>query len=95
MTTQLRRYDVADAAGLTALAAWFPALVPVREKYGFTVHGAYADFENLQFVWMVSHDGDFEAAMATYDPSPERAAVFEGFENPITGMHLSFVDIVV
>ncbi len=39
MTTQLRRYDLADEAGLDRLAAWFPSLgIPVREKYGFTVH---------------------------------------------------------
>jgi hypothetical protein len=43
----------------------------------------------------VSHDGDFEAAMVEYDPSPERAAVFAGFDNPIVSMHLSFVDKVL
>ena len=37
MTTQLRRYDIADEAGLDRLAAWFPKLIPVREKYGFSV----------------------------------------------------------
>jgi hypothetical protein len=94
MRTQLRRYDLADEAGLGRLAAWFPSLIPVREKYGFTVHWAYADYDNLQFVWAVSHDGDFEAAMAQYDPSPERAAVFSGFDNPIVKMHVSFVDKV-
>jgi len=95
MTTQLRRYDVSNEAELDRLAAWFPGLIPVRERYGFTVHGAYVDYENLQFVWIVSHEGDFEAAMAEYNPSPERAAVFEGFDNPITGMHLSFVETIV
>jgi len=46
-------------------------------------------------MWAVSHDGDFKAAMVEYDPSPERAAAFAGFDNPIVKMHLSFVDEVV
>jgi len=95
MTTQLRRYQVQDEAGLDRLAAWFPRLVPVREKYGFKVEWAYADYENLQFVWAVSHVGDFEAALADYEPSPERSAAFEGFDNPITEMVLGYVDQVV
>jgi len=94
MTAQLRRYTVADEAGLDRLAAWFPKLIPVREKYGFTVEWAYADYENLQFVWLVSHDADFEAALVTYEPSPERTAAFDGFDNPITDMTIAFVDKV-
>jgi len=93
-TTQLRRYTVADSAGLDRLAAWFPTLVPVREKYGFTVHWAYADYDNLQFVWAVSHDGDFEEALTRYEPSSERAAAFDGFDNPIIDMVIGFVDQV-
>ena len=95
MTTQLRRYDIADKAGLDRLVAWFPKLIPVREKYGFSVDWAFADYENLQFIWSVSHDGDFDAAMVEYDPSPERAGAFAGFDNPITGMKVGFVDRVV
>lgn len=94
-TTQLRRYTVSDEAGLDRLAAWFPKLIPVRETYGFTVHSAYADYEHLQFVWVVSHDGDFEEAMTRYDPSPERAEVFKGFDNPILEMVVGFVDPVI
>ena len=95
MATQLRRYTVADEAGLDRLVAWFPTLVPVREHYGFRVQWAYADYEHLQFVWAVSHDGDFEAAVAAYEPSPERTAAFEGFENPIISMTVSIVDQVM
>ena len=93
-TTQLRRYTIADEAGLDRLVAWFPKLVPVREKYGFTIEFAYADYENLQFVWAVSHEGDFEAAMEIYNPSPERTEAFDGFDNPIVEMYLAFVDPV-
>jgi len=92
---QLRRYTVGDEAGLDRLVAWFPTLVPVREHYGFTVNWAYADYENLQFLWSVSHDGDFEAAVEVYHVSPERTAVFEGFDDPITNMVVGMVETVV
>lgn len=94
MTTQLRRYSLPDEAGLDRLVEWFPNIVAVREKYGFTVDWAVVDRENLEFVWSVSHDGDFEAALAEYEPSPERAAAFEGFDNPITDMKVGFVEPV-
>lgn len=94
MATQLRRYSVAEG-GLDRLAEWFPKIVTVREKFGFTVDFAYADRENNEFVWAVSHPGDFEGALARYNDSPERAAVFEGFESPVTAMHLAMVDEIV
>lgn len=94
MPTQLRRYEIA-AGQLDTMVEWFPNLIPVREQYGFTVNFAYADRENDQFVWSVSHQGDFEAAEAEYGSSPERAAVFEGFQNPVTAMYVAMVDEVV
>lgn len=95
MPRQLRRYTVDDEAGLDRLVAWFPKLIPVREKYGFTVDWAYADYDNLQFLWSVSHDGDFEAAVEVYHVSPERTAAFEGFDDPIRVMVVGMVDAVV
>ena len=96
MATQLRRYEVAEG-GLDRLVEWFPRIVPVRAKFGFTVDFAYADRENNQFVWSTSRPGDvasFEAAVAEYNDSPERAAAFEGFESPVTAMHVAMVDSV-
>lgn len=95
MATQLRRYTVADEAGLERLSAWFPNIVAVREKYGFTVDFAFADKENLQFVWSTSHPGDFDSALEVYNDSPERTAAFEGFESPVTNMVVAMVDQVV
>lgn len=94
MATQLRRYSVAEG-GLDRLAEWFPNIIPVREKYGFTVEFAYADRETNEFVWAVSHPGDFDAALAEYNDSPERAAAFKGFESPVTEMHVSMVEEVI
>ncbi len=95
MATQLRRYTVADEAGLERLCEWFPKIAEVRKGFGFTVDFAYADKENLQFVWATSHTGDFDASLATYNDSPERAAAFEGFDSPVTGMVVAMVDQVV
>ncbi|MFT7597392.1 MAG: hypothetical protein ACI8TP_000310 [Acidimicrobiales bacterium] len=95
MATQLRRYSIADEAGLDRISAWIPNIVAVREKYGFTVDFIYADRENLELVWSVSHTGDFDAALEKYNNSPERAAAFEGFESPVKEMQVSMVDTVV
>lgn len=94
MATQLRRYEVAEG-GLDRLVEWFPKILPVREKFGFTVNFAYADRDTNQFVWSVSHPGDFEAAQDEYSGSPERTAAFDGFDNPVTAMHVVMVDEVV
>lgn len=94
MATQLRRYEVADGQ-LDELVDWFPKLVPVRERYGFTVNFAYADRETNQFVWSVSHPGDFAAAEQEYNASPERAEAFVGFNDPLTAMHVAMVDVVI
>lgn len=91
MATQLRRYEV-DPDRLDDFVAWFPKIVEVRKRYGFTVDFAYADRENSQFIWSVSHPGDFEAALADYEQSPERAAAFEGFVSPVTKLHVSMVE---
>ncbi len=94
MATQLRRYEVTDEAGLDRLVAWFPTIAAVRETYGFTIDNVLVDRENLEFVWVVSHPGDFDAAVETYNASPERAAAFEGFESPVEEMHLAMVERV-
>jgi hypothetical protein len=52
---------------------WFTSVVAARQKYGFKVLFAYADRQNNEFVWAVSHDGDFDAVVEEYQTSPERA----------------------
>lgn len=94
MTVQLRRYEVQEGE-MERLVAWFPTIAAVRDQYGFTIEAAYADEENSEFVWIVSYPGDldaFETALASYNESPERAAAFDGFESPVTQMHLSYVN---
>ncbi|SDY39622.1 NIPSNAP protein [Modestobacter sp. DSM 44400] len=92
-TVQLRRYQV-EPGRMADFLAWFPALRPVREQYGFRLLFAYADEAADTFTWAVEHDGDeaeFRAVEATYTASPERAQVFETFPACISSMELGFV----
>lgn len=90
---QLRRYEIVPGE-MDAFIEWFPKIIPVRAKYGFKVLFGYADREKNEFVWAVSHDGDFDAAFEKYNVSPERAAVFEGQPVRVATMHLAMVDAV-
>jgi hypothetical protein len=90
---QLRRYTM-EPGRLADLVAWFPALVPVREQFGFRVLFALADREREIFTWAVELDGDedrFREVEATYNASPERARVFETFPACIPSMEIGFV----
>ena len=92
-TVQLRRYQL-EPGRMADFLAWFPALRPVREQYGFRLLFAYADEANDTFTWAVEHDGDeagFQAAEATYNASPQRAQLFETFPRCIAHMEVGFV----
>ena len=96
-TVQLRRY-VLEPGRMDDFLAWFPALIPVREQYGFRVLFALADREQETFTWAVAHEGDpaaFEDAEAAYNSSPERAAAFETFPGHIAKKEIGFADDVL
>ena len=96
-TVQLRRYDI-EPGRMADFLAWFPGLAPVRAQYGFRLLFAYADEANDTFTWAVEHDGDeagFREVEATYNASPERAAVFETFPDCIAGMQIGFARSVL
>jgi hypothetical protein len=96
-TVQLRRYRV-EPGRMADFLAWFPGLRPVREQFGFTLLFALADAEHDTFTWAVAHDGDeaaFREVEATYNASPERAAVFETFPACIADMEIGFVQDVL
>ena len=94
MATQLRRYDVVEGE-MDSLLEWFPNIIAVRAKFGFKVEFMYADRENNQLVWAASHPGDYEAAYEEFAVSPERAAVFAGQPQRVTGMTVSMVDTII
>jgi hypothetical protein len=92
-TVQLRRYQI-EPGRMADFLAWFPALRPVREQFGFRLLFAYADEADDTFTWAVEHDGDeaaFRAVEAAYNASAERAQVFETFPTCIPHMEIGFV----
>lgn len=96
-TIQLRRY-VMEPGRLDALVDWFPAIVPVREQFGFRVLFALADREREVFTWAVALDGDqtrFTEVEATYNDSPERAAAFKTFPGGIAEKEIGPADDVL
>jgi hypothetical protein len=94
MATQLRRYQVIDGM-MDSLLEWFPTIIAVREKFGFTVEFMYVDREANELIWAVSHPGDYDAAYEEMSASPERAAAFEGQPKRVESMQVSMVETVI
>lgn len=92
-TVQLRRYQI-SAGEMDAFVEWWPSILPARKRYGFDVLFAFVDESTNQFVWAVSHDGDFDTAEKTYLASPERAAVFEGVPRRVDESFITKVNVV-
>lgn len=78
MATQLRDYAIVPGELERFVAEWRRSLAPLRRAVGFTIDGAWTIAEESRFVWLLSHDGDwddFARADARYFASPERAAI--------------------
>jgi hypothetical protein len=71
---QLRRYEIKPGEMDAFLASWRGAVV-VRRQYGFSAVFALVDEEHNEFVWAITHDGDFPVAEKAYYASPGRAAL--------------------
>jgi hypothetical protein len=98
ITTQLRRYEVIEEEFDAWVSFFTSKLLPLRIKHNFTVVGAYADAENLQFVWIVSYPGtpdDLDAALERYKADPEWAAAYEGQPKRISAHTVSVVESLV
>jgi hypothetical protein len=92
-TVQLRRYQISPGE-MKAFVEWWPSVLPARKKYGFDVLFAFVDESTNQFVWAVSHDGDFDAVEKVYLESPERAAAFEGVPRRVDEMFVTKVAVI-
>ncbi len=75
MAFQLRRYQLRAGTFDEFLAVWRESVVPLRQKFGFEVVGAWGVPGTDDFVWIVYHPGDFVAAEQAYYQAPERAAL--------------------
>jgi len=95
-TVQLRRYQISPGE-MKGFVEWWPSILPARSKYGFEVLFAFVDESTNQFVWAVSHDGDFgdfDAAEKVYMDSPERAAAFDGVPRRVDETFVTKVDVI-
>ena len=90
-TVQLRRYEIKPGEMDDFVAAWRDVL-PVRKQYGFAVAFAVIDREREEFVWAVTHDGDFATDEQAYYASPERAALPANPADHIAAAHVELVE---
>ena len=74
MDYQLRRYRIRRDAMESFLNAWTSGVVPLREQFGFVLHGAWVIDDTNEFVWIIGHE-DFIAVDSAYYDSAERAAL--------------------
>ena len=77
MTTQLRIYKIQPGKMDDFVKGWQHGVVPLRQKQGFRVDGAWISAEQNRFVWLLTYDGpeDWETKDRAYYASPERAAL--------------------
>jgi hypothetical protein len=86
VTWQLREYTVKPGEMDAWIAEWREKIVPVRNKHGFEVLGAWTVDGSDQFIWIITHRGpkSWQEADADYYASPERKAI-----NPDPARHLA------
>jgi hypothetical protein len=78
MTIQLREYVIAEGHLEDFVAAWLAGVVPLRQRLGFRIEGAWTVPAERRFVWLLGHDADedeFERLNEAYYASSDRAAV--------------------
>ena len=75
MRFQLRVYTVQPGAMESWLAEWHAHVRRLRLAHGFSIVGPWVGDDGETFVWILGHDGDFEAADEAYYASAERRAL--------------------
>jgi len=77
MEYQLRQFQITQGNLDAFVAAWTSGVVPLREKFGFHVHGAWLAPESSEFIWILGYDGPgtFAAADVKYYNSAERRSL--------------------
>lgn len=77
MQYSIRRYEVAADHMDDFVDAWQTGVLPLRQKFGFTIVGAFAVRASNEFVWILGYDGPgtFAEADGRYYASAERDSV--------------------
>ena len=92
-TFQLRSYRIREDAMEAWLEEWAREVVPLRQRFGFSVEGAWRSEIEDRFVWILGYEGDteaFEEANARYYDSPERQAT-----QPDPARHLESAETIL
>lgn len=96
MSTQLRTYRIRPG-GLYAFAAeWREKIVPLRQRLGFEILGAWTDDTSGEFVWVLRHPGPepWDELDRSYHESDERRAMEPNPARWIESVEERFVDDV-
>ncbi|HEV2414979.1 MAG TPA: NIPSNAP family protein [Candidatus Dormibacteraeota bacterium] len=74
---QIREYTVKPGEMREWIAEWRSKIVPLRERQGFRVVGAWTVDGTDQFIWIIEYDGPktWQQANDDYYASPERKAL--------------------
>jgi hypothetical protein len=77
VTWQIRDYTVKPGEMAEWVDEWRTKIVPLREKFGFEVLGAWTVDETDSFVWIIRYagSGSWKEADAGYYASEERKAM--------------------
>lgn len=75
---QLRDYRIRAGRLDQFVAEWRAGIVPLRQRLGFSIEGAWTVPDESRILWILSYPGDeaaFATADAAYYASPERKAL--------------------
>lgn len=77
MEYQLRRYRIAAGRMDEFVRLWSERVVPLRERLGFVLHGAWVIEESNEFMWIIGYEGPQGLATANeaYYGSEERKSM--------------------
>ena len=75
MSVHVGRHRISEGKLDQFVEEWRSGVVPLREAFGFTFLGAWSLPQTHEFVWVVSHEGDFDEANRSYYESAERKSL--------------------
>lgn len=90
-TTWMRRYTLNPALAEEFVQFLTQKVIPARESRGFTVESIWLDRDSSQLTWFVSRPGsseEFAAAEREWEESDQRAEIFAGAPQYVTGKDL-------
>ncbi len=77
MEYQIRRYRIEAEKMDEFVALWRDEVVPLRERRGFKVHGAWVIEDSNEFLWIIGYNGPegIAAGNEAYYASEERRSM--------------------